>query len=326
MEPNVTIGMPTYNRIKYLPRAINCILSQTYENFEFIVYDDGSSDNTTKLLESYNDKRLSYVCFENKGPPAPLNYIYEKAKGDFIIILHDHDIFSNLLIENCVKVLKENPEAGFVLPGGGFVDSDGESNYVESLEELPLINSGRKHLVDIFSQNKSFNSRFHACSMVRREALEACGFFYNEKYGFFSDVDLWIRLLKNNDFLYLKQPLMKFTRREKDHQLNNRAVQITNTLFQIHWDNLKNFEENIFSANEVNNFLRVLKRRYFFTVSSIFLMELSKGNRLILKQFDIVDAENFNSSFLAFLFKILKFRFIGATLFCIRLLIKKLTK
>ena len=324
MEPRVNIGMPTYNRAEYLTRTINCILSQTYKDFELIIYDDGSSDSTIEILESYNDERLSYVSFENQGPPAPLNYIYKKAKGDFIIILHDHDIFSDVLIENCVKVLEENPQAGFVLPGGGFVDSDGESNYEEQLDVLPLLNSGRQHLIDIFSQKKSFNSRFHACSMVRREALEDCGFFYIDKYGFFSDVDLWIRLLKNNDFLYLKKPLMKFTRREKDHELNDSAVRVINTLFEIHFDNLNKLKESIFSIKEVNAFLRVLKKRYFFAVSSIFLMELSKDNRLILKQFDQVNKENFNLAFLAFLLKILKFKIVGALLFRSRLLIKKI--
>ncbi len=323
MEPIVTIGMPTYNRVEYLPRAINCILSQTYEDFELIIYDDGSSDNTVEILEKYNDERLSYVSFENKGPPTPLNYIYKKAKGEFIIILHDHDIFSDALIEKCVKALKENPQAGFVLPGGGFVDPDGESNYVEMLDKLPLLNSGRQHLIDIFSQTNSFNSRFHACSMVRREALEECGFFYKNKYGFYSDVDLWIRLLEKNDFLYLKQPLMKFTRREKDHELNDKNVQVTNILFQIHLDNLNKLKERIFSTKEVDKFLKLLKRKYFYVIYSIFIMELSKGNRLILKQFDQVDRENLNSDIFNFLLGILKVKLVGNILFLIRLLLKK---
>ena len=325
MEPRVTIGMPTHNRVEYLPRTINCILSQTYKDFELIIYDDGSSDNTVELLDSYNDERLSYVSFKNQGPPKPLNYIYKKAKGDFIIILHDHDIFSNVLIENCVKVLEENPQAGFVLPGSGFIDSDGKLNYVELLDKLPLFNSGRQHLIDIFSQKKSFNSKFHAQSMVRREALEGCGFFYNDKYGFLSDVDLWIRLLKNNDFLYLKQPLIKFTRREKNHELNDRSVWVINILFQIHLDNLNKLKESIFSIKEVNAFLRVLKRKYFFEISLIFFMELSKGNRLILNQFDQVNKENFNYAFTAFLLKILKLKIVGDLLFLTRTLLKKVT-
>ena len=323
MEPTVTIGMPTYNRVEYLPRAIKCVLSQTFNDFEFIIDDDGSTDNTLKLLETYNDDRLSYVSFENQGPPAPLNYIYKNAKGNLIIILHDHDIFSNELIENCVKALNENPQAGFVLPGGGEVDSDGESNYVDQLDELPLINSGRQHLIDIFSQKKSFDFRFHACSMVRREALEGCGFLYDNKYGFYSDVDLWIRLLKNNDFLYLKQPLMKFTRREKDHKLNDGVVQVINTLFQIHFDNLNKLKKSIFSNDEVDTFLRVLHRKYFFVLSLIFLSELSKGNRLILNQFDQVKKENFNSAFPHFLLKIFKVKLTGSFLYYTRLLLKK---
>lgn len=323
MEPRVTIGMPTYNRVEYLQRTINSILNQTYKDFELLIYDDGSSDNTLVLLESYNDKRLSYVSFKNQGPPKPLNYIYEKAKGEFIIILHDHDIFSKKLIEKCVIAFKENPHAGFVLPGGGFIDQDGKSNYIEMLDELPLLNSGRQHLIDIFSQKKSFSSKFHACSMVRRQALEGCGFFYNNKYGFYADVDLWIRLLKKNDFVYLKQPLMKFTRREATHELNDRNIQIINVLFNIHFDNLNEQKENIFSIKERKTFLRILKKRYFFEIVSIFITELSKGNRTIFDQLDQVNKDHFNYAFLFFLLKALKLKIVGYLLSFIRILLKR---
>ena len=86
MKPLVTIGMPTYNRADYLPRTINSILSQTFSDFELLIYDDGSSDNTLKVLESYNDKRINFVSFKNQGPPEPLNYIYKKSTAAFFRI------------------------------------------------------------------------------------------------------------------------------------------------------------------------------------------------------------------------------------------------
>ena len=68
-EIKVSVVMPTYNGSKFIKRAVESILAQTYTNFEFIIVDDGSTDITAQIIHSYKDKRIKYIHQENKGPP-----------------------------------------------------------------------------------------------------------------------------------------------------------------------------------------------------------------------------------------------------------------
>ena len=286
MPPLVTIGIPTYNRAEFLKRSIDCILRQSFNDFELIIYDDGSTDNTLDILSSLKDERLSYVSFKNSGIPEPLNYIYKNARGEFIIILHDHDLVDQNLITKCVEQLEKHTEIGFVLPGGSNVDSDGESNLVELLDDLPLKNNGNQFLMEMLEDKKSFACRFHGCSMVRKSALKDIGLFYNKKYGWYADIDLWMRLLKEYDFIYLKESLINFTRREENHEINVHQIRTINNLYEIHEDNINNI---FLDSHKLSSYKGYLSHRYFSEIFRIFLNEISKGNTEITKQFEKVN-------------------------------------
>lgn len=85
--------MPTYNGAKFLHRSVNSILSQTHQNFEFIIVDDGSTDNTREIIDSFCDSRIVYIHQMNKGPVFAYNRGFKEAKGEYIFI-QDHDDYS----------------------------------------------------------------------------------------------------------------------------------------------------------------------------------------------------------------------------------------
>jgi glycosyltransferase involved in cell wall biosynthesis len=236
--PGVTVGMPAYNRAHVLRDTIQQVLDQTFTDFEFIIYNDGSSDNTAEIVNSFNDHRIIFIDRNNLGPPHPLNAILEKATGEFIIILHDHDFFHQQLIEKSVAALKKYPAAGFILQGSSWIDEDGISDYREMLLDLPEFNKGRPFGEAILLDKKKFSSVFHACSMVRRSAYEAVGKSYNVAFGLYADIDLWLRLLNEYDFVYLKEVLFKFrTREASGHFLTGRDFDILNWIYSIHQHN-----------------------------------------------------------------------------------------
>jgi glycosyltransferase involved in cell wall biosynthesis len=85
--------MSVYNGDEYLSASIESILNQTYKNFEFIIINDGSTDNTEKIIFSYNDKRIKYIKYDsNLGYVARLNYGLSIAKGTFIARMDADDI------------------------------------------------------------------------------------------------------------------------------------------------------------------------------------------------------------------------------------------
>ena len=99
------ILLSTYNGEKYLNQQLDSLFSQTYENFELIIVDDGSTDSTRDLIKSYTDSRIVYLYQENKGVSASRNLALSKSKGDFIAFLDSDDNWLKEKLEKTVKYL-----------------------------------------------------------------------------------------------------------------------------------------------------------------------------------------------------------------------------
>jgi len=113
-EPLVSIIMPVYNGEKYIKEAIDSVINQTYKNWELIIVNDGSKDNTEEIIKSYNDKRIKYFYQENKGVSAARNKALEVAKGKYITFLDSDDYLPPNSIKARVEYLEKNPDIDIV--------------------------------------------------------------------------------------------------------------------------------------------------------------------------------------------------------------------
>ncbi|MFN5442865.1 MAG: glycosyltransferase family 2 protein, partial [Crocinitomicaceae bacterium] len=124
--PDVSVVMPVYNGEQYLKEAIESILSQTYVNFEFIIINDGSEDNSEEIILSYNDPRIVYIKnLENLKLIKTLNIGFSKAKGKYIARMDADDISLPRRLEKQVDYLERNPDIG-VLGTGVFLKGEKE--------------------------------------------------------------------------------------------------------------------------------------------------------------------------------------------------------
>jgi glycosyltransferase involved in cell wall biosynthesis len=118
----VSIILPTYNRGFLILKTINSILNQTYENFELIIIDDGSTDNTSDLINSLNDERIIYTKILNSGGPAkPRNIGLNLSKGTFIAFCDDDDIWNDNKLQICINELNNRSDFvyhNFLITGG----------------------------------------------------------------------------------------------------------------------------------------------------------------------------------------------------------------
>jgi glycosyltransferase involved in cell wall biosynthesis len=130
MSPYVTVLMPVYNTEMYLKEAIDSILNQTFRDFEFIVINDGSTDSTSDIIESYSDPRIIYLQNEkNLGVATSLNKGLSIAKGTYIARMDGDDVSRCDRLEKQVAFMDANPEIGVC---GTWLETIGDRNEVWS--------------------------------------------------------------------------------------------------------------------------------------------------------------------------------------------------
>ncbi|MBR4619317.1 MAG: glycosyltransferase family 2 protein [Bacilli bacterium] len=104
----VTIIVPVYNSRKYLKRCIDSILGQTYKDFELIIVDDGSVDDSKKIVKSFKDKRIKYIYSKHFGVSSARNIGIKCASGDFISFIDSDDVVCDIFLERLIKKLDSN--------------------------------------------------------------------------------------------------------------------------------------------------------------------------------------------------------------------------
>lgn len=184
--------MPIYNDHLFLDMAIQSILEQTYNDFEFIICDDGSTNGKTlEIINKYlHDKRIVFVQNQkNLGLPSSLNKCISIARGKYIARMDGDDISKRVRFDKQVAYLEKNKNVGAV---SSFADIIDENDTNVGLISNPLIPSFKEVLEKV---------RFvHPASMFRKEALISVGMYSTEPevlIGRCEDYDLWCRLYEN---------------------------------------------------------------------------------------------------------------------------------
>ncbi|MBF1991414.1 glycosyltransferase family 2 protein [Fischerella thermalis] len=127
-NPLVSVLIANYNYEKYISQTLESVLRQTYQNFEIIVCDDGSTDNSCDVIANYvrKDSRIKLISKQNGGVASALNAAYQKSQGQIICLLDADDIWMDRKLEKVVNEFKTNLQAGFVIHNVVQIDSEGK--------------------------------------------------------------------------------------------------------------------------------------------------------------------------------------------------------
>jgi len=187
--PRISVILPVYNGAKYLREAVDSILNQTYSDFEFIIIDDGSSDETPQILDSYNDKRIVRKTNPaNMGLAASLNLGIEMAQGEFIAIMHADDISLPYRLQAQYDYMNSKPDVGFLGTNMCFIDAEGQV-YRESLyDKSDILDGAYFHWRMLWE-----NHLAHPTMMIRSAELKNAGLSYCPEFDSAEDYDLWLR-------------------------------------------------------------------------------------------------------------------------------------
>jgi glycosyltransferase involved in cell wall biosynthesis len=212
---SISVVLVTYNRAGMLPATIESILDQTKSDFELVISDDCSSDATEDVCRKYEarDERVRYRRNTQRMlMPGNLNAALAEVRGEFVANLHDGDYYDPTLLEQWHAALQECPDAAFVFNAYRHLAADGSVREV-TREELPPCFPGRVLLEDIYFRRWRFGSPIWGTVMARRAAYDAVGPF-DERFGFYADVDMWMRLAEHYSVAYVDKPLLTLPSRD----------------------------------------------------------------------------------------------------------------
>lgn len=199
--PRVTVVMPVYNGEKYLREAIDSILGQTFQNFEFVIVNDGSTDNSESIILSYNDPRIVYLKNKsNSGICITLNRGLDVAKGEYIARMDCDDISMPNRLQEQLHFMDKHPE---IAVAGTDIIVFGErvpERIVDMLRTPALCKMG---LI--------FNSCCaHPSVMIRKSVLAEYHLRYKDEYKGREDFELWWQISKVSGITNIHKPLLKY--------------------------------------------------------------------------------------------------------------------
>lgn len=253
-NPLVTIYITNHNYGKYINKAIRSVLDQSLREFELIIIDDGSTDDSLKIINKYKDhKKIQTIYQKNKGLTVSNNLALRLSRGKYIIRLDADDWLEPNALQIMSDYLEKNPKIGLVFP-----------DYFEVDEKDNILNLVRRHN---FKKVKLLDKPAHgACTMIRKECLSKIG-GYSEKFDRQDGYYLWIKIIQRYGVMNLNLPL--FFYRQHNLSLTKNEEKILKTRSEIIKTYKKKSQKKAlailpvrgYEVNPNNFFLRKLKNK-----------------------------------------------------------------
>ncbi|MDT8317000.1 MAG: glycosyltransferase family 2 protein [bacterium] len=197
--PKVTILMPVYNGERYLREAVDSMLGQTFQDFEFIIINDGSTDGTSQILSSYDDPRIIIINQGNVGLSKSLNRGFKMARGAYIARMDCDDISLPQRLEKQVALMEREPLTGVCGTWIKTIGDNGRSvwNYPAASEEIRC----RMIFESVIA---------HPSAVIRRSFFEKYNLYYDENLNQAQDYALWVKCASLFDLKNISEVLLMY--------------------------------------------------------------------------------------------------------------------
>ena len=215
--PCISIIIPTYNREKYLEESINSALNQNYDNFEVLVIDDGSTDDTEKMVKSLKDTKLRYYKKPHTGAPETRNFGLSHANGEYIIWLGSDDVLLPDVLKKYGRIASRNEKFDIIY--SDLLITDEKLNVIRKLE----YENWDKREKEMLSRFIMGNIIPDGGTLIKKTCYTLVG-FYNEKFKRAHDYEWWTRIVKYAKFRHSGITAYKW--RWHDSNMSSESVQI----------------------------------------------------------------------------------------------------
>ena len=236
-KPHVSIILTSYNHGKYLRESIQSVLNQTYQDYELIIRDDASTDNSWEIINSFSDSRIRSFRNEVNRMGICLNDVITKySSGDYIAIHHSDDVWEPQKLEKQVLFLDENPHIGAVFSLVAIINEAGREFTDETHKYFKVFkqpNRTRYEWLNHFFFHG--NALCHPSVLIRKKCYAECG-FSRRGLAQLPDLDFWIRLCLKYDIYILQEKLVRFRVRadEKNVSGNRPTTRVRDHFEKLH--------------------------------------------------------------------------------------------
>ena len=249
LSPQISVVLPVYNGEKHLHQAIESVLKQTFKDFEFIIINDGSTDNSINIIESFKDSRIRLII-NNKNLKLihTLNAGFKLAKGKYIARMDSDDIAHKKRFEKQIEFLEKNPDISVLGTGFEVIDNPDKKILYE------------KNNIDIKWKQLYECHILHPSVMLRRSTFIENNYFFDKNYEHCEDYELWTRVSKKHQLANLKENLMYYrewedniSHKHKNTQEKNSII-VRKNIFKWIGADLNELEINLFRELSYQNY------------------------------------------------------------------------
>ena len=209
---DLTVLMGVHNGERWIKKSIDSVLLNSGINYELIIVNDGSSDNTKKILESFRDSRIRIFHEEHSGLTKSLNFGLQKARGKFIARIDADDICHSTRFRKQIDYLNSNKKLDLVGSNAELIDMEGlHQGYAKYPKDFQSLTNNLNTFKSIFP---------HSSIMFKKDVVLSLG-GYNERFFRAQDYDLYLRLSEKHHFECIQEPLIKLRLNEKGPTLTD---------------------------------------------------------------------------------------------------------
>jgi glycosyltransferase involved in cell wall biosynthesis len=246
-NPLVSIMLPVFNHANLVVDSIESVRAQTYNNWELVILDDGSSDNLLSILERYkDDNRIRIYKQENQKLPKTLSHLHKLVNGEFLTWTSADNIMEEKMVETLTKFLLQNPECVLCYADVSLIDENGDyynkKNYCDNLRDTsrPYILRLPRNAESLGAEAKNF---INACFLYRKKASDVLGGEYAADLIGLEDYDYWLRLSRLGKIMHVgnNDPLYRYRVHKKS--MSEELLTIKNEEHMARLEKFINFEK-----------------------------------------------------------------------------------
>ena len=272
--PKFSVVISVFNKEKYISDTLKSVLAQTFQDFEIVILNDGSTDNSEAEILKFKDKRIRYFHEANQGAGAARNFVIEKAEGEFIALLDADDFWKPQYLTEIDKLITSFPE-GKVFATAIELETKGKT--FPSTYSLPDLTPGEVRVVDYFSASFLNTILTSSSTVLHHSVFEKAG-KYDPSIKSGEDTDFWIRIGLHFKVIFLNTPYATY---------RYDAASLSNTKLKVkEYANFDRYEKFEADNHPLKKFLDL--NRYSLCV----LAKIEGNKEAFQKNLEKIDLEN----------------------------------